>query len=250
MPFGFGLWSDYYYLFIILQIVCIVHCIKTGRRDWLYILIFLPALGAIAYFIMELLPGWSRSGFSMEGIQRALFPQMKIRELEQRLRIANTDANRLNLAAEYAAQKQYGKAVELTKACLTGIYANDPDIMKEVARLYFYNGQPTESLDYYNRALNLKGNSPRRPEEELLYARALDATGNTEKAEEEYKRIVRVHHSMEAMYYYGMLLKKLGRAQEARVQFQTIQQDKHLHPKYVRRLNAEWIRLSKKELNA
>ena len=53
---------------------------------------------------------------------------------------------------------------------------------------------------------------------------------------------------MEGRYYYGMMLKAQGRTQEAAEQFQTIQKEKNLHPQYVRRLNAEWIRKSRKEL--
>lgn len=241
--------TRYYYLVIALQIICVVHCMKTGRKDWIYLLVFLPFVGCVAYFVREIMPGLS-TGNSADNLQRALLPGLKTRELERRLRIADTDANRLNLAAEYTRLRDYPKAIQLTQACLTGIYANDPNLLMDMARLHFYNGQYQESRNYFNRALPLRNNRIDRPEDEIVYARVLENTGDIERATEEYKKTIRLHHSMEAMYYYGLFLKKQGKVQDAMQQFSAIQQEKDLHPKYVRRLNYRWIRLSRKELSA
>ncbi len=54
-------------LMYIVQIGLIVHVLKTGRQMyWIFILIIAPGIGALAYFIVEILPGlqnnmWRRS---------------------------------------------------------------------------------------------------------------------------------------------------------------------------------------------
>ena len=190
--------GPYYIILGILQLICIIHAMKTGRRDWILLLVFLPVIGGIAYFIREILPGL-QSGDAVARVQGTLFPNSAIKELEKKLRISDTEANRLNLAREYEKQQRYDKALELTKSCLAGIYANDTGIMQDVARLSFYNNQFAESIGWYDKVLAVKQRFD-KPEDEIIYARALEGGGSLAKAEEEYTRIIRVHHSLEARY--------------------------------------------------
>ena len=47
-----------YFAVIGLQVVCIVHLMRRrGNMIWLSALIFLPVVSALAYFIVEILPG-------------------------------------------------------------------------------------------------------------------------------------------------------------------------------------------------
>lgn len=118
----FGYWDNSYYLILVVQVLCILHALKSGRREWLYLLIFLPLLGCIIYFIRELLPEINRGEF-FSNLQRLLFPNAKIKELERAVRISDTVTNRLNLAKEYELQHRYGEAIDLTRSCLTDLYA-------------------------------------------------------------------------------------------------------------------------------
>ena len=44
-------------LTIIVQIALVVHVIKTGRNTmWIWAIVMLPAIGSVAYFIIEILP--------------------------------------------------------------------------------------------------------------------------------------------------------------------------------------------------
>ncbi len=239
--------SSYYYIIGAIQIACIFHAMKTGRKDWMYLLIFLPLVGALIYFVREILPGLRTDGVASE-LQYAFIPNSRIKELERNLAIADTDTNKLNLAAEYSRQKQFQRAIELVRSCLTGIYANDPGMMLELARLLFYNNEFAESVRLFERVLSLKNNRFDKPEDDLLYARTLDSNNEKQRAEEEYKKVIRIHHSMEARFHYGLMLKNGNRIAEANEQFGTIQKEKDLHPKHIRRMNSEWIVRSKKEL--
>ena len=40
-----------------LQLVCLAHVMKTGRRcQWLFIILALPLVGCLAYLLLEILP--------------------------------------------------------------------------------------------------------------------------------------------------------------------------------------------------
>jgi len=244
-PFFAGVYS--YYIIAGLQIICILHALKTNRRDWMYLLIFLPGIGAVIYIIREVLPGWRFSGVNSSNIN-SFFPNGRIKELERNLKIADTDANKLRLADEYARQQNFEKAMELTSSCLKGIFANNAGMMLDMGRYAFGAGQYAQSLTWLDKALLEKQNRFDKPEDELLYARALHQSGDVTRAEAAYKQIIRVHHSIEGRYYYGMLLKEAGRNEEAKTQFRTVLDERHLHPKHVRHMNARWVSASRKAL--
>lgn len=245
--FPFYSFGYFYYLIPVLQIICILHALKTNRRDWIYILIFLPGIGGIIYIIREVLPGLRNSGLN-SGNVKSFFPGGRIKELERNLRIADTDANRLRLAEEYARQQNFEKAMELTGSCLTGIYAKNIPMMLDMGRYAYGAGQYAQSLEWLNKVLQEKKNKFDRPEDELLYAKALHKSGDTVRAEAAYKQMIRVHHSMEGRYHYGLLLKETGRNDEAKTEFRTVLEERNLHPKHVRRMNGQWVTAARKAL--
>lgn len=240
----FAYWNDYYYIVIILQIIAIIHAIKTGRREWIYLLIFLPAIGAIVYFFMEFLPEMRR-GSGSKSLTKALFPHREINEWERKLQVSDSITNKLGLSKAYANQKKYDQAIALTLDCLKGHYDDDPAILLQLSRQYFYSGQYQESIKYFDR-FNSK-TSIKTAEDELLYARALEGIGNDDAANDDYKRIIRVHHSIEARYYYGLFLKNRKQTEQAKEQFRAIRSELKLLPRYLRKRNAKWLRLAIKE---
>ncbi|WP_343669125.1 tetratricopeptide repeat protein [Chitinophaga sp.] len=242
----FGFWNNSYYLIIILQIVCIIHCLKTGKRDYIYLLIFLPMIGCIIYFVREILPEINRGEF-FPNLQRVFFPKAVIREWEHRVRISDTVANKMGLAVAYADQQQYAKAIELAEECRKS-FPKDLGILQQLGRFYFFDQRYAESIACMEKAFAQTNANLVKQEDELMYARALEATGMLPPAEDVYKKVIRVHHSIDAMYHYGMFLKKQNRNKEALQQFQTIKDEFHLHPRYVRRMNAQWLRLAKREM--
>jgi hypothetical protein len=239
-------WSNAYIFIFIPQILCIIHAYKTGRRDMIFLLIILPGLGTLAYIFLEILPEINRGEF-FHNILRYVFPTALLRDLERKRAISDTVTNRLTLAEAYGDQKKYDKAIPLVKSCLSDLYANDPGILLLLAKLQFHAGEFSESITNFEKAFSSKKVVMKKAEDELVYAQALESGGYLEKAEEEYKKVVRLHQSIESMYRYGAFLKKQQRPQEARTQFQTLLKEICLHPRYVRRLNRKWIWLARKE---
>ncbi|RAJ04055.1 hypothetical protein LX64_02932 [Chitinophaga skermanii] len=240
-------WYDYYYIVIVFQLLFLWHALKTQRRDYIWILIFLPVIGGLIYLFKEFIPSVRSSSFSAQ-MKEFFKPAASIEECQKRVRIADTVTNRLALADAYSKQKQYERAIATTQSCLTDYHAKDPGITLQLARLHFLNNQFEQSIAYFDRIAALNQPMLKKQDDELMYTRALVATGQTARAEEEFKRIIRVHHSIEAMYYYGMFLKKQSRFEEAKEQFTTAKTEIDLHPRYIRRQQMQWVRLSKKEL--
>lgn len=242
----FPFWSGYYYLVIILQIICVLHALKSGRREWLFFIVFVPAIGVAVYMIREILPEIS-SGQFRENLLRMIWPNGRIKEWERKVRISDTVTNKLQLADAYAQQQQYAKAIALTQECANA-FTKDPGILLQLARLQFLNGNYAESISSFDKVNATKGVRMSKAEDELLYARALEATTQAGRAEEVYQKVIQVHHSLEAMYYYGLLLKKQGRIAEAKAQFEHTREEIDLHPRYIRRTIRKWVWLSRKEL--
>lgn len=242
----FPFWSNLFYPTLILTAICLYHAIKVRNYQWIYLFFILPGIGPVVYFVMEVVPDFTH-GNLMERIARTISPNGRIREWEQKVRIADTVSNRMQLAAAYAQQQKYDQAISLTQACAQS-FPKDMGILHELGKLYYQDGQYEASMAAFDKVNAAKVVRMAKVEDELMYAGALEATGQAGRAEEEYQRTIRVHHSLEAMYRYGMLLKKEGRKEEARKQFQQTSDEIGLHPRYVRRQIRKWVWLSKKEL--
>ncbi|MBS0027150.1 tetratricopeptide repeat protein [Chitinophaga sp. 22321] len=242
----FPFWSDYYYLVIILQIICVIHALKSGRREYLFFILFIPLIGTVVYIVREILPDIN-TGTLGENLMRTFWPNGRIKEWERKVRMSDTVTNKLQLADAYAQQKQYDKAIALTQECANA-FSKDPGILLQLARLQFLNGNYAACLANFDKVNASKGVRMSKAEDELLYAQALEHTGQNERAEAAYQKVIQVHHSLEAMYYYGLLLKKQNRTEEAKAQFRHTSEEIDLHPRYIRRTIRKWVWLSKKEL--
>ena len=63
-------------LSLIIQVGLIVHIVKTGRgMMWVFIVLFFPLVGALAYFIVEILPELPKTpvGKVHKGLLRKMF---------------------------------------------------------------------------------------------------------------------------------------------------------------------------------
>jgi hypothetical protein len=85
-------------------------------------------------------------------------------------------------------------------------------------------------------------------EAHLLYARALEESGRTDDALYEYQAVANYYPGAEARVRYGLLLDKAGRQNEAKAVFTEVLTQLKRAPKYVRRVQAEWIALAEKAL--
>lgn len=95
----------YFILSLIIQVGLVVHVLKTGRNmSWIFILLFFPLVGTLAYLIVELLPEFSNSRGAHQArrkLSRTIDPDRELRQATQQLAVADTVKNAIALAEQY-----------------------------------------------------------------------------------------------------------------------------------------------------
>ena len=236
---------------LLLDLSLVVHAAKTGRLcPWAYIILAIPGLGALAYIGMELLPEWMGS---IEGqktqaaLSKKLDPDKRLRELNDQFSRADTIANRVALANECLNRSRYDEGLEHFETVLRRPMGDEPAYMLGKAKAQFGLRQfndavvTLEELTGTYRDFN-------SAEGHLLYARSLEAAGRTKQALVEYDVVSAYFPGPEARVRYGMLLVTAGRMPEGRAVFSEVLERIGRMPKYVRKVEAEWIALAEKGL--
>jgi len=238
-------------LSIVLQIACAVHVVRTGRPlYWIFILLIGSYIGIAIYLIAEVLPGLrhNRAARSLaRDVRRKIDPGRDQREASRRLDIADTLDNRRALAEQSLLDGDFARAAELYRASLKGLYATDPHLMLGLAKAQFGLGQPAETRATLD-ALIAANPDFRSSDGHLLYARAVEATGDIDAAKHEYDAVVQGHPGEEARARYALLLKREGDAAGAERLFREILKRADALPRYYRKEQREWIELAKREL--
>jgi hypothetical protein len=78
-------------------------------------------------------------------------------------------------------------------------------------------------------------------------ARTLEHMSDLEGARREYEAIVRESVGEEVRCRYALLLKKLGRHDDARVIFEGILRNAKISPRYYRKMQRPWIQIATRE---
>ncbi len=235
---------------IAFQIAMLIHAVRTGRNQtWIYVLALVPGVGSAAYFFVEFLP-WLMSSpearRAARSFQKKLDPERDLRRYAAEARLSDSVDSKLKLAAELAAAKRYDEAIAAYRACLSGIFAHEPKIMLALASVEFEKGDAPaaaatlEALGEHNRDF-------RSAEGHLLYARALEGTGRLDEAAHEFGAVAEYYPGAEARTRHGLLLKRMGDAEGARRAFKEVLDAAELAPRHVRRANAEWIEIARRE---
>lgn len=101
----------YFYLIIALQGFCIYHMYKNRNPYyWAFLILFLPLVGCIIYFITQVYNKRDAEKISNE-IAHVINPTKKVKDLEKRLEFSESYQNRVNLADAYIEIKDYNNAI-------------------------------------------------------------------------------------------------------------------------------------------
>ena len=237
---------------VILQIICIVHLIRNGRERyyWIYIIIFIPAAGSIAYLIIEILVPALKNSKSREissTLSKSIFADKRIKQLEQKAEFSPTFSNKVSLAHEYYNCGFFEKAITAYKNCLDNAFDDEPDIKLKLAQAYF----KTEKYDQAKAILSeLKNNKNfiKHSAVWLTYIQVLEKLNDNESALNEYEKYIIAYSDFESLCRYGLFLKKTGRTDKAKNQFSRILTESQHSPKYSIRDHRQWIRRARMEL--
>jgi hypothetical protein len=225
------------------KVVCIVHVIRERRNlNWIWLILFFPIGGPLIYFIFEIWPdlrsGRGGRGFEFRPPQN---PAKTIARLTEELEYASTVEKRVQLARAYAAAGRHGEAVETVRACLSGVFKDDPPLTFELAEICFGAGLYQDVLDALATLDRLKFKGSRH-ERSVLAARCHEKLGDVVAAKAAYEESFPTAVGEEARCRYAQLLAANGERAAARALFEEIGRNaKHGGGNY-RRLNREWIK--------
>lgn len=235
----------------LLQVLLIVHAVRTGRPFfWIWILVFAPAVGGLAYVIVELLPEirHSKTVASMTAYMRHMLdPHRQLREHQEALDVADTLENTINLANSLKNRGHLGEALALYDKALTGMYRTDPHLLEGRADIQYrmkdFAGAKT-TLDL----LREHNDDFSSQEGHLLYAKSLDALGEIAAAVKVYEKLCASYSGPEPKCRLAMILKNQGRNEESRQLLNAVLATAKRSGAHYHRLHSEWIEIARKEL--
>lgn len=238
----------------LLSLGLVVHCIKTHRNTiWVYVLVVLmstPFVGAAVYVAAELLPEWLGSRTSrraLRGIRSTLDPEANLRRFENEMNVTGNVASRQKYADELVKLGRAKEAVPIYKTCLTGVFADDPKLLLGYANAQFEAGDATgtrQTLD----VLIEKNPDFKSADGHLLYARALEAEGNMQKALSEYATLTEYFAGAEAGVRYARLLIRSDQRPLAQQTLKALLDRAKYAPAHYRKAQREWLDEAHREL--
>lgn len=243
--------NPYYLLSIGLTIAMIVHCIRTGRNTiWIYVLVILPMVGSLAYFVAEILPGWFGSRThrrAMRGLRDTLDPEGNLRRYENEMHVTGNVHARQKYADELVRLGRAKEAVPIYQTCLTGVFAEDPKLLLGFAHARFAAADPAGARQTLDDLIRINPDF-KSPDGHLLYARALEAEGNTEKALSEYATLAGYFAGAEASVRYAKLLNRVGQRPLAQQTLKALLDRAKYAPAHYRKAQREWLDEAHREL--
>ena len=240
-------------ILVVINVAFIVQAAKTGRfMPWGYVIFLLPGVGAIAYVLVELVPQWmgTRQGQQVrQRVVNALDPEKQYRKLSDDLAIADTIATRAALADECLLLSKFEEALVHYETILALPMGEEPTYALGKARAEFGLGRPQATVATLD---DLRARWPdyHSADGHLLYARALAESGRTEEALDEFRAVSNYFAGAEARVRWAMLLETAGRGTEAKAIYSKLVNQMRRAPKYVQKVQAEWIAIAEKQLRA
>ncbi|TDK26098.1 tetratricopeptide repeat protein [Luteimonas aestuarii] len=238
-------------LSILLQVGCAVHVVRTGRpMYWIFILLIGSYIAVLIYLIAEVLPELGNSRHARRaasGLRDRIDPDRGRRRAADRLEVSDTVDNRRELAEQSLRRGDPAKALELYRASLKGLYADDPHLMLGMARAQFALGMPRDARATIEALIAARPDF-HSYDGHLLYARAMADGGDTTAALAEYDTLVPAYPGEEARVRHGLLLKRVGEQARAERQFRDVLRRAELSTRHYRDEQREWIAIAKAEL--
>jgi hypothetical protein len=234
---------------VIVQVLLIVHVLRTGREFWwILLLLFLPGIGALIYIAVEIVPSLAGGLAARKALRRVgnvVDPGRGLRQQQLAYERSRNVDTATRLANELIRDGKHDEAIEVCEGARTGLFESDPTILLTLASAQFGTG----AFDATVATLDLlreRNPSFRSPDGHLLYARALDAAGRTERAIEEYDAVAHYYPGAEARVRLAQLHDRIGNTESAAEMFERIVEDARLAPKHFQRAQREWIEIAKK----
>jgi hypothetical protein len=212
----------------------------------------LPVASIIAYTAAELVPDLLRSRTTqrtVKGMKRALNPEADLRRLAQQAEITGGVAASQRYADELLRVGRADEAIAAYQQTLRGLYEHDPNLLLGLARAQFAAGSAGNARATLDLLIQHNPDF-RSPDGHLLYARALDQEGQSQRALGEYKVLAGYFPGAEAAVRYAQLLVRQGEAGQAREVLRGLLDQAAVAPVHYRRTQEEWLKQAEREIAA
>jgi len=235
----------------LVQLAMIIHVLKTGRsRYWIMMLIFMPMIGGIAYFVIELLPEFSGSiagQRAVRSVKQTLNPGADLRQNEAAWNQSPNVDNGRRYARSLMDMGKTDEAEEIINQALRGLFATEPTLLQLKAELLFESGRTAEAVTTLEL---LQQHNPdfRSAEGHLFYARALQAEGQIDQAVKEYSAVSGYFPGVEARYRLALCLAVAGNDSASKTELESVLNDAKLAPPHFRKSQKTWLDAVKREL--
>jgi hypothetical protein len=228
-----------------------IHAMRTGRPQyWLFILIFVPLLGSIAYVVFELLPELASSRRAQKvtsDIGDIVDPDREWRRRREAVELSGSVKAKRELAEECERKGMWQDAIALYREAAQGIYKNDVTLLSGLARAELSSGDGRAAQDTLEQ---VRDAHPKLQDQEahLLYARALEAQGLITEAQEEYEALRHYYVGFEARTRYGLMLLRKGEPDKARGLFEDVVKASGARRLVVTDADRDWLKVAKANL--
>ncbi len=216
-------------LSLLFSIALCVHVVRTHREMfWLWIILIFQPLGGVVYLAAVILPellGGKTARTVGNAARQALDPQREYREAARALDDAPTVANRVRMAVAATELGKHAEAETLYADSLTGMYADDAQLLLGRANALLELNRPAEALPLLEK-LGEQPNAGRTPHTMLALGRAYQALGRDEQADTALSWAADHYPGFEGIARYTAFLVRQGRKDEARAKLAEI--DKRL----------------------
>ena len=195
-------------IFYLVQLLLIIHIIRNQKGfGWIWLLVFLPYVGGLAYLIVEILPGLLHSSRRSAGeLSDRVFPGKKLEKAREDFRRSATPYNQLMLARACVETGDSEEAERQYRELTGGWYREDVSVLVEFARCLVSRENFTEARAVLVRADGLD-RLTRTGEKALLYFTGLMA-GEGAVQGSPLEELFRNTRDLETGYYLCRALKK------------------------------------------
>lgn len=201
----------------LLQLLCIVHVFRNGKNTfWVYLIVFVPYVGGIAYLLVEVVPGL-RMGARLPQIAdivvNAVNPSKQVRDLEHTAEYVPSVENAVKLADCYLDHGYFEKAAGKYDALLAGFLKDDPATILKKAKAHYGLKEHMKAQVALDR-LGEMGYSYQNEADEMVRLKNLEHILPFEKALALYESVKTKYKSFEISYYLMDFLFRHGQAEQ------------------------------------
>ena len=237
---------------VVAQILAILHVFRSGAdRRWIFLILFVPGVGVIVYLLIEVLPSLGQNltaRRAMRNVRDRIDPERGVRAATLEYERSRSVEASSRLADELARAGRHDEAIRICEEARQGLFEDDPKILVSLANAQFAGGRFRDTVATLDRLREVHPGL-RSPAGHLLYARALEEAGESDRALEEYAALAGYYPGAEARVRQALCYKRFGQTARASELFATILRDARLAPKHFQRAQREWLDLAKREQN-